>query len=43
MILDGLTKAGILLDDSFENIELKLRAEVDKDNVRTEIEVEERQ
>lgn len=37
MILDGLVKAGVLVDDSFGNIELKLKAEVDKDRPRVEI------
>ena len=40
MILDPLVREGILKDDSFNNIELVLRAFVDK-NKRTEIEVEE--
>lgn len=41
-LLDGLTAAGVIADDSFGNIELALRGEVDKRNPRTEIEVEER-
>lgn len=36
-ILDGLTSAGIIKDDSFENIDLVLRGRVDKENPRTEI------
>ena len=42
MILDGLVRAGILLDDSFNNIELRLRqGEPDRKNQRTVIEIEE--
>lgn len=41
MILDGLTAAGIIEDDSFGHIELILRGGYDKDNPRTEIEVTE--
>ena len=41
MILDGLVRAGILEDDSFNNIELVLKAEVDKEKPRTEITVKE--
>src|SRR5690554_2097484 len=40
-ILDGLTSAGIIEDDSFKNIDLVLRGRVDKKNPRTEIEVRE--
>lgn len=40
-ILDGLVKAGILADDSFANIELKLVGRYDKLNPRTEIEITE--
>jgi Holliday junction resolvase RusA-like endonuclease len=39
MILDGLVKAGIINDDSFECIELRLRGSYDKVNPRTEIEI----
>jgi crossover junction endodeoxyribonuclease RusA len=39
MILDGLTAAGVILDDSFDCIELRLRGGCDKENPRTEIEV----
>lgn len=38
-ILDGLVKAGIIADDSFGNIDLRLCGKVDKANPRTEIEV----
>jgi len=41
MILDGLTAAGIIADDSFNCIELVLRGEYDKANPRTEITVTE--
>lgn len=41
-ILDGLVQAGIIKDDSFQCIDLRLKASYDKDNPRTEIEVEER-
>lgn len=40
VILDGLTAAGVILDDSFDCIELRLRGGYDKVNPRTEIEVE---
>lgn len=40
-ILDGLRKAGIIEDDSFNNIDLVLRAEYDKNDPRTVIKVEE--
>lgn len=36
-ILDGLTSAGIIKDDSFSNIDLVLRGRVDRLNPRTEI------
>lgn len=36
-ILDGLTKAGIIKDDSFSNIDLILKGRVDRKNPRTEI------
>lgn len=40
-LLDGLTKAGIIADDSFANISLKLEAYCDPASPRTEIIVEE--
>lgn len=40
MILDPLVREGIIADDSFNNIRLVLSAEVDRDNPRTEIEIE---
>lgn len=41
MILDPLVREGILKDDSFNHIELRLSASVDKENPRTEIEIKE--
>ena len=38
-ITDGLVKAKIIVDDSFDNIELVLRGRHDKDNPRTEIHI----
>ena len=40
-ILDGLVKAGILMDDSFFHIDLRLKGDYDKENPRTEVKVEE--
>lgn len=40
-ILDGLVKAKLIKDDSFNNIDLILKADVDKDNPRTEITITE--
>lgn len=42
MILDGLTACGIIEDDSFGCIELRLKGNYDKNNPRTEITVEPR-
>lgn len=39
MILDGLVKAGVLADDSFNCIKLRLGAFVDKTSPRTEISI----
>lgn len=39
MILDGLTRAGIIKDDSFNCINLVLVGDYDKKNPRTEIEI----
>lgn len=39
VILDGLVKAGIIRDDSFECIKLEIAGDYDKGNPRTEIEV----
>lgn len=41
LILDGLTRAGIIEDDSFDHVRLVLCGGYDKENPRTEIEVEE--
>lgn len=41
LILDGMTAAGVIADDSFGCIELVLRGRHDKANPRTEITVEE--
>ena len=40
-ILDGLTHAGIIFDDSFDCIRLSLAGGYDKHNPRTEIEISE--
>ena len=40
-INDGLVKAGVLKDDSFNNIHLVLKGDYDKENPRTEILIEE--
>ena len=39
-ILDGLVRSGIIIDDSFDCIDLYLRGDVDKNNPRTEILIE---
>lgn len=41
-LLDPLVKEGILADDSFSNVTLRLEAKVDKENPRTEIKISER-
>ena len=38
-ILDGLVNAGVLVDDNFNCIELRLRGGYDKKNPRTEIQI----
>lgn len=40
-IMDGLTSCGILEDDDFSRIELRLKGNYDKNNPRTEITIEE--
>ena len=40
-LLDGLTRAGMIKDDSFSNINLVLTGKVDGSNPRTEICIEE--
>lgn len=39
LILDGMVLAGVIADDSFNNISLRLEANYDKENPRTEIEI----
>ena len=39
-ILDGLVRAGVIFDDSFFNINLILKASVDKGNPRLEIKID---
>lgn len=39
MLLDPLVREGVLQDDSFKHVELRLSAGVDKLNPRTEIEI----
>lgn len=41
-LLDGLTKAGVIVDDSFGHITLRLEAYCDQKRPRTEIEVKEK-
>lgn len=41
MILDGFVKAGVIVDDSFSHIELRLKAAYSKNNPHTEIYVKE--
>lgn len=41
MLLDGLVRCGVLEDDSFSCVSLRLEARKDKENPRTEIEIEE--
>lgn len=42
LIMDGLTKAGVIVDDDFDHVTLMVRkGGVDKKNPRTEIEVKE--
>ena len=39
MIMDGLTRARIIEDDSFDNVILEIKAKVDKRNPRVEVEI----
>ena len=41
MLMDGLTDRGVIADDSFDHMELRLRGEYDRQNPRTEITIEE--
>lgn len=41
MILDPLVREGVLKDDNFNVVELRLSGGVDKDNPRTEIVISE--
>ena len=41
MLLDPLVREGVLIDDSFDNVELRLKGYYDKDNPRTEIKITE--
>lgn len=41
MLMDGLTDRGVIADDSFDHVELRLRGAHDPKNPRTEIDIEE--
>lgn len=41
MLLDGLVRAGVITDDSFDNIHLIISGNYDKENPRTVIEIKE--
>ena len=40
-LLDPLVREGVLIDDSFDNVELRLKGDFDKENPRTEIKITE--
>ena len=40
-LMDGLVKSGVLVDDSFDNVKLVIEGGYDKENPRTEIEIQE--
>lgn len=37
LLMDGLTRAGVIADDSFAHVSISLHAHVDRQNPRTEI------
>lgn len=39
--MDGLTDRGVIADDSFDHVELRLRGSYDPKNPRTKIDIEE--
>lgn len=41
MLMDGLVHRGVIADDSFDHVELRLRGDYDPKNPRTEIDIEE--
>lgn len=41
MLMDGLVHRGVIADDSFDHVELRLRGSYDPKNPRTEIDIEE--
>ena len=41
MLLDGLTRGGVIVDDSFRHISLMLDGDIDREHPRTEIVVKE--
>ena len=41
MLMYGLTDRGVIADDSFDHVEIRLRGEYDRQNPRTEITIEE--
>ena len=41
MLLDPLVREGVLIDDSFDNVELRLKGSYDKEHPRTEIKITE--
>ena len=41
MLMDGLVHRGVIADDSFDHVELRLRGAYDPKNPRTEIDIEE--
>ena len=41
LLLDGLTRGGVIADDSFAHVSLSVSGEVDRERPRTEITIEE--